>query len=129
MKILVIDDNFSMVTQIKNFLMVLKHECAWASSAEEGIAENKRQMPQLVLVEIELGPRAGIDLLGALLRDNPGASVVILTAHASVPSAVEALKNGASDYLQKPFLDAPVDLKKLLELISAHLGPRAGDAA
>jgi ActR/RegA family two-component response regulator len=121
MKILVIDDDIPTVTQLKTFMESLGHECFVAHSAHKGIDENKHLQPQLVLVEIELGAKADLDLLAGLVRDNPRASIVILASQATVHRAVEAMKHGASDYLQKPYLDAPVDMEKLKKMLAAHV--------
>jgi two-component system NtrC family response regulator len=123
MKILAIDDDTVVVAYLAKYLKFKGHEFSQAFSASEGIVENKRILPQLVLVEIELGAKADLDLLAALVRDNPKASIVILTDHPSVQKAVDAMKYGATDYLQKPFLDAPVDLEKLKLVLAAHVLP------
>ena len=123
MKILAIDDDKAVMSYLAKYLKFKGHEFSQAFSAKEGIVENKRVQPQLVLVEIELGAKADLDLLSALERDNPAASVVILTGHPSVQKAVDSMKLGAADYLQKPFLEAPVDLEKLKHLLAMHVLP------
>jgi DNA-binding NtrC family response regulator len=124
-KILAIDDDVNVVASLEKFLKLMGHEFSKAGTAHEGIAQNKRVLPQLVLVEIELGAKADLDLLAALGRDNPKASVVILTGHPSIQKAVDAMKFGAADYLEKPHLDAPVDLQKLKQLLATHVLPEA----
>jgi NtrC-family two-component system response regulator AlgB len=64
----------------------------------------------LVLLDLRLGRRSGLDLLPALQKHQPGVPVVIITSYASIPSAVDAMRRGATDYLPKPF--NPAELRQ-----------------
>src|SRR5262249_41105745 len=73
-----------------------------ADGAEAGIGALEREPVDLVLSDLQMGGMSGLALLGRARRIAPGVPFVLLTAHASVDSAVEALRHGATDYLQKP---------------------------
>jgi FixJ family two-component response regulator len=81
-----------------------------------------------VLLDLDMPELSGLDLQAALAREDGPTSVVFMTAHASVPSAVRALKAGAADFLEKPF-----EIPKLLGAIDVALRRsdervRAGEA-
>jgi two-component system, NtrC family, response regulator AlgB len=66
----------------------------------------------LALIDLRLGRRSGLDLLPVLRARHPGIPVVIITAYASIPSAVDAMRRGATDYLHKPF--DPDELRRVV---------------
>src|SRR5262249_47026328 len=68
------------------------------------------------LLDLRLGREQGLDLLPALLRLAPGLAVVVITAHATIATAVEAMRRGAFDYLPKPF--TPDQLRLVLERVT-----------
>jgi two-component system cell cycle response regulator len=71
-------------------------------SAEEALAALDRGRFDLVLTDLVLPGLSGAELLGRIQSDHPGTDVILITAHASLDSAVEALRLGALDYLSKP---------------------------
>jgi DNA-binding NtrC family response regulator len=76
---------------------------SFATDGEKGLARYKSDKFDLVLADIDMKPMDGITLLKQLKLYDPSAVVIIMTAYASTESAVQALKYGAFDYLQKPF--------------------------
>ena len=76
---------------------------AFATDGEKALARYKQEKFDLVLADIDMKPMDGITLLKQLKQYDPSAVVVIMTAYASTESAIQALKFGAFDYLQKPF--------------------------
>jgi len=60
-------------------------------------------VPDLILLDFKLPDRTGTDILPELRKIAPRLPVIMVTAHASVPGAVEALKGGVCDYIGKPF--------------------------
>jgi len=77
----------------------------------------------LALLDLRLGDRSGLDLLPLLQDAQPGVPVVIITAYASIPSAVEAMRRGALDYLPKPF--NPQELRRAVgQALAAGLHQR-----
>jgi diguanylate cyclase (GGDEF)-like protein len=91
-------------------------ECV--DSAEAAIAALERDPADLVLSDLQMEGMSGIALLGRARRITPGVPFLLLTAHASVDSAVEALRHGATDYLQKPI--RPEHLVAVVERVLAH---------
>ncbi len=79
------------------------HQMAFATDGEKGLARYKAEKFDLVLADIDMKPMDGITLLKQLKAYDPSAVVIIMTAYASTESAIQALKFGAFDYLQKPF--------------------------
>jgi len=69
-----------------------------------------RQYFDMAFVDIRLGNESGLDLIPELLASNPGMKIVVITAYASIDSAVEAIKRGAQDYLPKPFTPTQIGL-------------------
>jgi diguanylate cyclase (GGDEF)-like protein len=86
-------------------------ECFGAAEAALGSLE--RTPADLVLSDLEMPGLSGLELLGRLRREHPGTDFILLTAHASVDSAVEALRMGAADYLRKPV--RPFELALVVE--------------
>ncbi len=73
-----------------------------AGSAEEALETLRRAAFDLVLTDLHLPGLSGIDLLARVRAEHPGTDVILITAHASLDSAVQALRMGAADYLHKP---------------------------
>jgi NtrC-family two-component system response regulator AlgB len=91
-------------------------ECASASAAMESLA---RLPHDLAFVDLRLGRESGLDLLGSLLGERPSLDVVIITAYATIDTAVEAIRRGARDYLPKPF--TPAQIQHVVEQARSRL--------
>jgi NtrC-family two-component system response regulator AlgB len=103
MELLLIDDEASLRRTVRITLESMGHQVAEAASAEQALTRVRQQPFDLVLLDLRLGRETGLDLLPQLLREAPGVGVVVMTAYASIDSAVEAMRLGAFDYLPKPF--------------------------
>jgi two-component system, NtrC family, response regulator PilR len=101
--LLVVDDEAS----LRDFLSIVFEEAGWHVDAAGSVAEARvamaRHEPDVVLCDLMLPDGSGIDLLKDIKAQNPSIGVVMITAHTSTQSAVEALKAGALDYIAKPF--------------------------
>ena len=100
--ILVVDDDTNVRISIKD---ALAHEGHQVSTVESGRAALERIAVQefdVALVDLRLGDMSGMDVIEALRRQAPGTAVIILTAHASLETSIEALRQGTHDYLFKP---------------------------
>ncbi len=117
-RILIIDDDESLRKVIGYMLEEAGYDVERAASAEEGLRKVTERRPDLVLSDIKMPKRDGIELLSDIKRADPTIPVVMLTAFASVETAVEAMKRGASDYLTKPIArdDLTVTVAKALKL-------------
>ena len=108
--ILVVDDEQS----IRNVLsQVLKDEgfaVTEAADGEQAMAAFEEAFYPLVITDIVMPGLSGIELLEKIKKRNYETQVIIITSHASMDTAIQALRNGAYDYLFKPFEDIPVTI-------------------
>ena len=109
LRILVIDDESNIRIQLSLCLEAAGHHVVGHGNIHDALAEASWQVFDLVFLDLRLGTDNGLDFISRLLAENPWARVVVITAYASVDTAVEAMKRGASDYLAKPFTPAQVD--------------------
>jgi len=101
--ILIVDDLISIHEMLEAVIQPTGYSTAFATDGEKGLARYKAEKYDLVLADIDMKPMDGITLLKQLKLYDPGAVIIIMTAYASTESAIQALKFGAFDYLQKPF--------------------------
>jgi len=111
--LLVIDDEASLRRTLRTALQSMGHRVGEAANGAQALAALQRQRFDLAFLDLRLGKENGLDSLPELLRVAPGLHVVIITAHASLDSAIEALRKGAFDYLPKPF--TPNQLRVVLD--------------
>jgi len=102
-RILVVDDDNSLLELMRMRLESANYEVTATMKEEEAIEAAKGQVFDLSIVDLRLAQRDGISLMKELHLIIPDMPVIILTAHGSIESAVEAIKNGAFSYLTKPF--------------------------
>jgi two-component system, NtrC family, response regulator AlgB len=113
MDALLIDDEASLRRTLRTTLETMGHSAAEAASGDQALQLVRRQRYDVAFLDLRLGREAGMDVLPALLREAPDLAVVVVTAYATIASAVEAMRNGAFDYLPKPF--TPDQLRVTLE--------------
>jgi two-component system response regulator HydG len=101
--LLIVDDLLSIHEMLEAVIQPKGFTTAFTTDGEKGLARYKAEKFDLVLADIDMKPMDGITLLKQLKIYDPTAVVIIMTAYASTESAVQALKYGAFDYLQKPF--------------------------
>jgi len=101
--LLIVDDEAS----LRDFLSIVFEEDGWSVDTAESLAEAhsaiQRHEPDVVLCDLMLPDGSGIDLVRDVKASSPSVIFVMITAHTSTRSAVEALKAGAVDYIAKPF--------------------------
>jgi NtrC-family two-component system response regulator AlgB len=103
MDFLVIDDDKTFRDATCYLVEDEGHYAEGAASAEVGLAQLKEGKFDAVLLDMNLGPDNGLDVLVEIQRRNPDLPVVMFTAQGSIQSAVEAMRRGAVDFLEKPF--------------------------
>ncbi len=118
-KILIVDDDRNLLELMSMMLQSADYEVMTARDGEEALAAVKGRAFDLSVVDLKLPRTDGISLMQGLHHINPEMPVIILTAHSSVKSAVEAIRMGAFNYLTKPF-----DLDELLLQIERALENR-----
>ncbi|MCU0586520.1 MAG: response regulator [Syntrophobacteraceae bacterium] len=102
-RILVVDDEFVVRDSIKEWLTVEGYHVDMAESGFEAVDRLAAQAYGLMLVDIKMPGMDGVEVLKRAKELNPDMPVVMMTAYATVETAVEAMKVGARDYLMKPF--------------------------
>jgi two-component system, NtrC family, response regulator HydG len=116
-KLLAIDDEPQSLEFIKDALSNDSMEILTAGGAEEGLEIFRRTRPQIVLLDLMMPGIHGLEMLESILEIDPGVEVILMTAHYSTESAVEAIQKGASDYLNKP-LSLERLRRRLAEILS-----------
>ncbi|MBS0630374.1 MAG: sigma-54-dependent Fis family transcriptional regulator [Verrucomicrobia bacterium] len=101
--VLIVDDLLSIHEMLEAVIQPSGFSTSFATDGEKALVRYKAEKFDLVLADIDMKPMDGITLLKQLKAYDPSSVVIIMTAYASTESAVQALKFGAFDYLQKPF--------------------------
>ncbi len=108
--ILIVDDESTIRTTLSMCLMAAGHHPAEAASGSQGLALASAQVFDLIFLDLRLGAENGMDYILPFLEQNPWLKIVVITAYASIETAVEAMRRGAIDYLPQPFTPEQVEL-------------------
>ena len=100
--VLLVDDDGTFRTVLSSELERIGLAVERAGTGEEAIAAVAKREPDVVLLDLELPDRNGLDVLRVLRETHPAAQVVMLTGHGSIDTAIEAIRRGAFDYVAKP---------------------------
>ena len=103
LSVLIIDDDRQLCDRLTLELKILGCRVHAANTAEMALARCRDGGYQLALCDLQLGEESGLDLIPRLLAINPDLHITVLTAFASYATAVQAIRAGAADYLEKPF--------------------------
>ncbi|MGH7829904.1 MAG: sigma-54-dependent transcriptional regulator, partial [Candidatus Binatia bacterium] len=116
-RVLVVDDDAASRELLEVRLGALKCEVVMAADGREALSAIRRETPALVLLDLQMPGVGGMEVLRTLRRDGMDLPVIVITAHGSVESAVEAMKEGAYDFILKPFDPEHLEIvvKKALE--------------
>ena len=101
--ILIVEDEEGLRKNLATFLSREGHDAACAASGAEAVELLAQRSFDIVITDIQLGDVDGLELLKRVRSEAPDTVVLMMTAYASIKSAVEAFRNGAHDYLLKPF--------------------------
>lgn len=110
LRILIVDDEDNVRLTLSMCLEADGHEVVAHDNIHDALADAALRAFDLVFLDVRLGSDDGLDFLPRILAESPWAKVVVITAYASVSTAVQAMKGGATDYLPKPFTPAQVRL-------------------
>src|SRR6266545_4373933 len=102
-RILIVDDEASVRDSLRSWFAEEGHHAEAASSAREALERVAREPWDIFLVDIRMPGMDGIELHRRIREVRPEAAVIIMTAYASIETAVTAMKQGAYDYIVKPF--------------------------
>ena len=112
-RILVVDDDADLLRLLSMRLHAAGYQVSAAASAEAALTQLAVERPQLVLSDVRLPGRDGLSLFDEIRQRHPSLPVILLTAHGTIPDAVEATARGVFGYLTKPY-----DARELLDKIS-----------
>jgi len=106
-RLVLIEDERLLARSIHRFLSE-RYECEWFETVEQAIVYLRKESVDLVISDVQLPKKSGIDLLNWALENQPHLPIILITAFSSVKEAVEAMRKGAYDYMSKP-----IDLEAL----------------
>ncbi|MDH0303524.1 MULTISPECIES: sigma-54 dependent transcriptional regulator [unclassified Pseudomonas] len=101
--VIVVDDEASIRTAVQQWLSLSGFSVQLFARADECLAQLPRNFPGVIVSDVRMPGLSGLQLLERVQRDDPDLPVILLTGHGDVPMAVEAMRNGAYDFLEKPF--------------------------
>jgi len=122
--VLIVDDEAGIRSFLSEALADEGYEIGQAAEGAAAIAELRARAFHLVITDLKMPGVDGMQLLAHVREQHPDTEVIVLTAHGSVGSAVQAMKLGAFDYLEKP-LSSPAELRLLVERALERHGLRA----
>ena len=102
-RVLVVDDEENLRLVVRSFLKREGYEVEVAASGEEALALVEAFGPDFILTDVRMPRMGGLDLLATLKAKGNEATVIVMSAYGNIDLAIEAMKAGAYDYLQKPF--------------------------
>jgi len=129
-KLLVVDDELSMRELLEFMLTREGYTVSLAENGKAALKIIKKQPFDLLLSDIKLGDLTGLDVLRAFKRQNPHSGVIMISAYASTQTAVEAMNEGAFDYVPKPFDNEELKqtIQMALERVDAQAESPGADA-
>lgn len=121
LNVLVIDDETNFTEEIDEFLQNQGYKSFVANTVQKGRNILRNQDIDLLILDVRLKGVSGLDVLREVKRDYPGLEVIIVSAHGDMDTVITALRNGAIDYLKKPFRHSDIQIaiqrtKKFLDL-------------
>jgi DNA-binding NtrC family response regulator len=119
-RVIVIDDDASISRSIKRILEAGAFKVSTADTGDKGLKLLEKSPFDLVLLDLRLGHMDGLEVLREIKDKNPEQLVIMVTGFANVASAVEAMKRGAYDYIQKPFStdELKLSVEKAVQTVS-----------
>ena len=112
-KILVVDDEVQIRTLLSRMLELEGYEVCQAGDCRTALKQLEFQSPDVVLCDVFLPDGNGVDLVASIKKTAPNVEIILLTAHGNIPDGVQAIKNGAFDYITKGD-----DNNKIIPLVS-----------
>ena len=110
LNVLVVDDELNIRKTLTIALETEGHKVTAVSNVQDAQVQAARRSFDLAFIDLRLGTDDGLDLIPLLLATSPWLKVIVITAYASIDTAVEAMRRGATDYIPKPFTPAQIDM-------------------
>ena len=101
-KILLVEDSPTLAHLYKTYLERESWNVFHADSGQQALALLDRYLPQVMILDLKLPDMVGLDILRRVIQDKLQCAVVVVTGHGSVHAAVEAMREGAFDFIEKP---------------------------
>ncbi len=117
-RILVVDDEAAMRQSLRDWLMEDDYEVDLAASGEDAISMARDRSWDIILLDLKMPGMDGLETMSRLKKVIPETEILMMTAYGSIDTAVQAMKEGAFDYLVKPF--DPDEIDMLIKKIVAH---------
>jgi DNA-binding response OmpR family regulator len=116
-RILVVDDDFRICRNLSDILEKDGHDVKIATQAQEALKLVDKRNFDIAIIDLVMPGMDGMELLSELKRKKPNLLVIMITAFATVENAVNAMRSGAADYIQKPFKtnEIQVTVRRVLE--------------
>ncbi len=108
-RLMVVDDDIQMLSALEAALISRGHEVEKASNGIDAVQKLKARLPRAIITDLRMPAMDGLELLEHVRRTSPDLPVILLSAYGSVPTAVDAMRNGAMDFLVKPFSQEALD--------------------
>jgi len=115
-KLLVIDDEKNVCYSLEKALTSAELDVVCANTATEGLERVRSESPDAILLDVRLPDFSGLEAYGRIREIDPRLPVIMITAHSTTETAIEAMKMGAYEYLLKP-----VDLQQLRQVVAGAL--------
>jgi DNA-binding NtrC family response regulator len=109
-KILIVDDEAIMRDSLHDWLTDAGHEVLTAENSNQALEIIRKEHPGIAVIDLMLPESDGVELLKKARQISPDIQAIIITAYGSVPTAITAIKEGAYDYIEKPFSPKKVEL-------------------
>ncbi len=103
LSILIVDDEQRLVDEISEFLKSKKFNVFFANHPDKALELTKNHLPDIVILDIRLPGRSGLDVLGDIKKINPLSEVIMISGHGDMNTVIEAMRRGAIDYFAQPF--------------------------
>jgi len=118
-KILVVEDDAGLREALVDTLLLAGYQCVEADSGEAALLALKKNQVDIVISDVQMGGMSGLSLLKSIKNQHVNLPVLLMTAYGTINDAVQAMKDGACNYIAKPF--AP---QVLLNMVSQYIPPK-----
>ncbi|MDD3744017.1 MAG: sigma-54 dependent transcriptional regulator [Lentimicrobiaceae bacterium] len=110
LRVLILDDETDFTSELKEFLELRDFDVYTASTPGEGFESLRRRPYDLMILDIRLPGMSGLDILKQVRKLYPGMEVIIISGHGDMDTVIQAMRDGAIDYLRKPFRHIDIQL-------------------